>query len=899
MKRRQYNYFSIAILFVAPLLTFGCEETSETPSNDVLDEIVFGISANVEATRSEYSGLDENGQTITSSSKSEKINWLDTDKVRVSCAQAMYSGANRFIDYCVSPLGEGATKASLLPISSEKMLWGETFPHLFYASYPSIPIEMDNSSAGAKISVNIPLKQNVTLKGNTLEPDMDFAYMYAFTKAISKGPVNLVFKPLVTSLEFSLLSIADAFSSALLTVKLTSTQTDSFLSGKLTAEISSEGQVTVGSIEGTNEIQIDLPEGGVQLTSEDPYTITFLCLPVNQSSLTLELGFADGTSRKLPLKSNGNWITVSACKKAYFHKIGVPSEVWSYYISTTDPTPFSFSGGTSDSGTVLSYKEKGSSKIPVEWVVEGYYSDSECSNQIEKPEWLESIPFSGLGATETPEHLTITCSASSAQEETIGDYAQEVNTEIASSTFGSGSSTSQYFNLSNPLNMTSDVIVESANSYIINGPGYYKIPLVMGNGIVNGSLNPRPKSYQGSSSDYGIVFQDYREQTIESPYLHKSNSVEGKQPGIPTSAFVVWEDKNDLIEVINTTDFVLSDHPISYDSNNDLYWLQFHVIGSAQGNAVIAITDEHSEVMWSYHLWITNYIPVNYPNSSESDVTIIPHEDNYSYRIMPFNLGWIHSGSAKQITYPEHAVFVRLKQTEGKASAVMYVKQNGVVLFESDGYSPYYQWGRKDALWPSDGTDSNRHVTCYGKNAIQENYAGRVDLGTAIRNPGIFYRYSGSWFSIINQNRGYNLWDADNTETSLSYNLPVKTIYDPSPANYLVPPSGTFTGATVSGNGITGGVSSSRANVVGSFSRGWHFWTDKTQSCALFFPACGRLKYSEGTLEYVSKRGHYWTSQPSDNNGKSYYFYMMSDQINPKSPDGNHASGFVVRPIQQ
>ena len=116
--------------------------------------------------------------------------------------------------------------------------------------------------------------------------------------------------------------------------------------------------------------------------------------------------------------------------------------------------------------------------------------------------------------------------------------------------------------------------------------------------------------------------------------------------------------------MINTTDFVLSDQPISYDSNNDLYWLQFHVIGSAQGNAVIAITDEHSEVMWSYHLWITNYIPVNYPNSSESDVTIIPHEDNYSYRIMPFNLGWIHSGSAKQITYPEHAVFVRLKQTE-------------------------------------------------------------------------------------------------------------------------------------------------------------------------------------------------------------------------------------------
>ncbi len=900
MKRRPFTYLSLLSFFVAPLLTIGCIDVSEDQNNAISEEIIFGISANVEATRSEYAGIDENGQAITSSSKSEKINWLASDMVRVSCGQAIYSGADRFIDYSVSPSSEGATKAGILPISSDKMLWGETFPHLFFASYPPIPIEIDNSIGSARLSVNIPSNQNVTIKGNTLEPDMDYAYMYAFSKVTSKAPVNLVFKPLVTALEFSLLSITDVSSSALSTVKLTSTQTDSFLSGSITTKISSEGEMTVESMEGTNEILIELPVGGVQLNRETPYKITFLCLPVNQSSLTLELGFADGSSKKLPLKSNGDWITVGACKKAYFHKIGVPSVIWSYYITTTNPNPFSYSGGSSDSGTVISYKKNGSTMVPVEWAVEGYYSDSDCGNQINKPDWLESITLSGAGAAETPEHVVISCLASSAQEETIANYAQEVNSEIASSSFGNGSSTSQYYNLSNPANMTSDAIVESANSYIVNGPGYYRIPLVMGNGIINGSINPKPNGYRGRASDYGIVFQDYREQAIESPYLHKSNSVEGNKPGTPTSAYVVWEDQSGLIEVAD--DYVLSGQPISYASGSDLYWLQFHVVEASQGNAVIAVTDENAEVMWSYHIWVTNYTPINYNAPAKSygvDVAIVPHDDQYSYQIMPVNLGWIHSGAAKRITYPENKVFVRLKQAEGNATAVMCVKQNGLQLFESDGYCPYYQWGRKDALWPSDGTDANRHVTCYGKNPEQENYVGQVNLGAAIKTPGIFYAYAGSWFRVVNQNRGYNLWNADNAGTSVNYNTVVKTIYDPSPAGYLLPPSGAFTGATVSGNGIIGGVSSRNANVAGAFSKGWYFWNDKTQSLALYFPACGRIKYYPGSMEFVQKRGHYWTADPSKNDGKSHFFFFMPDQINPISPDGNRASGFVVRPVQQ
>lgn len=897
-KRKQISYLSIIVLLISVICQLGCRGITEEQNTEINEDIIFNISTNAGTTRTEYTGLDEDGQAMSSSSQLEKINWLESDHIRIFSNQAYCPGTNQYVDFSVSPSSSNASKANITPLSTEIMQWGETFPHVFIASYPLVPIESDNPEREAVLSISIPSTQTTEQNGYELKPNMEYAYMYAYSKVESKNDVNLVFKPLVTALEFSLLSLADEYSTALTTIKLSSAQTGSYLAGTVSIGVDSEGLVSVDSMEGSNDIDIELPDGGVQLNSEHPYTFTFLCLPLDQTELTLELGFADGSRKRLPLKSNGSWINVGACKKAYFHNIGVPSEVWTYYIATTDPSPLSPLGGTSDNGTVISYKKKGNLIEPVEWEVKGYYSDFECLNQVDRPEWIESITLSGFGSIEVSESFVVTSSASSGQEETITDYSQEVDSEIASNTFGSGSSSSCYYNLSYPRDMLSNEIMESANSYIVNGPGYYRIPLIMGNGIINSNVNSNEYSFLGRGTDHGQLFQDYKEQAVQSPYLHKSNSIEGYKPGTPTSAYVVWEDQGGLIDVIDSNDYELSGQSIYYDSARDVYWLQFHVALAKQGNAVIEVLDENSDVMWSYHIWVTNYRPANYNNSSGisgQDISIVPFDESHSYQIMPINLGWIHSGTAKRITYPERQVYALIAQKEGNSRAVICIMQRGMTLFESEGYSPFYQWGRKDAFWPSDGTSSNVHVLCYGRSPNQVNSPQRVSLGTAIRTPGVFYDYSGSWFKQY----GYNLWSAENTETTINYNDVVKTIYDPCPAGYSMPPSGIFTGATVSGSGVIGGVSSQRVNILGSFSKGWYFWSDNTKSEALYYPACGRLKYYPGTLEYVQKRGHYWTACPSNNDGKSYYFFFSTDQVLPSSPDGNHSSGFVVRPIRQ
>ena len=145
---------------------------------------------------------------------------------------------------------------------------------------------------------------------------MDYAYMYAVKAGVSAGSsVSLDFKPLVTTLEFTLLTKADdPITSKLTSVKLSSSQSTSYLTGAFTAELTTSGltAVTKDNITGGgNEITIMLPDDGVQLSTNanEAYTVTFLTLPLDQTELTLTLGFADSSKRTLKLKDNGSWIT--------------------------------------------------------------------------------------------------------------------------------------------------------------------------------------------------------------------------------------------------------------------------------------------------------------------------------------------------------------------------------------------------------------------------------------------------------------------------------------------------------------------------------------------------------------------------------------------------------------
>lgn len=92
-------------------------------------------------------------------------------------------------------------------------------------------------------------------------------------------------------------------------------------------------------------------------------------------------------------------------------------------------------------------------------------------------------------------------------------------------------------------------------------------------------------------------------------------------------------------------------------------------------------------------------------------------------------------------------------------------------------------------------------------------------------------------------------------------NTIVKTIYDPNPVGFHMPPKNTFSGITT-----TGVTSFNRAyiNALGDWDDGWHFYTkDATSPSTIYYPAIGSRTFSEGKLFGVKSRGYYWTGIPA------------------------------------
>ena len=223
--------------------------------------------------------------------------------------------------------------------------------------------------------------------------------------------------------------------------------------------------------------------------------------------------------------------------------------------------------------------------------------------------------------------------------------------------------------------------------------------------------------------------------------------------------------------------------------------------------------------------------------------------------------------------------------------------------------NPYYQWGRKDPILPSVGTDdknkiwfdkfgtSKNNLPTYNWSSGGSTLSANAEIADAIKNPQTF---NTSWSM---DNLYYNLWDANCNETG-DYNditkarfEPVtKSVYDPCPPGFCLPPNGAFTGFTSTGQDS---YTSSEFNVSGNFDNGWHFRTvlkGESGSETIFFPASGYRNNGGGVLYTVGSYGFYWSSVPySTYSGCCFRFYVgfFNYYVNPR------AYGFAVRPVAE
>ena len=208
------------ILFGAIIIFFlaGCSvETLDVVENPVQsgEEIMFGTSLQDDAadTKTVYGDRTSTGIPVYWSPEG--------DEVAIFCLQSSQP-ASHLVNYKVMPdADKPSVSASVTKVDSEEagLQWGQSDEHRFYAFYPASAVKgTEEEDETGKITANIPVTQMVdswtrgTLNGvNTIFglPNMDYAYMYAFTSQKKSEtpqgtPIDLHFKNLVTVLDITL-----------------------------------------------------------------------------------------------------------------------------------------------------------------------------------------------------------------------------------------------------------------------------------------------------------------------------------------------------------------------------------------------------------------------------------------------------------------------------------------------------------------------------------------------------------------------------------------------------------------------------------------------------------------------------------------------------------------------
>jgi hypothetical protein len=381
---------------------------------------------------------------------------------------------------------------------------------------------------------------------------------------------------------------------------------------------------------------------------------------------------------------------------------------------------------------------------------------------------------------------------------------------------GSGYSPYPWYSVSNPSGVTSNTSRYTSNCYMISHPGYYKIPCVYGNAIFRNSDHSPSYTWgtvagSGTATNALKYAQDYSYHTINRNWINSGSSAGSANP---SSAVVLWTDVQNLV----------TNASLYYEGT--AYFLTFDVPSStiAPGNAVIAIKDSSGTIMWSWHIWVTpwtgdNTFSADPIASSFTSLTDDTWKSAQKYLKVP--LGYVQ-GDTCVWAAREYKVHITQSEDGGKSTDVALVQDEHRLPRVS---CCYYQWGRKDPF-PGYSVDETS-----GAMAIDGTYATtltrRTTYGTAFNwndntnitniNDGIKYPTSFSGYNTSQKsnrfpknNNYFDLWGciSDYAEGSKSLStfpndvgvLSRKTVYDPCPIGFKVPPVYGMPKVTFSGN---------------------------------------------------------------------------------------------------
>ena len=517
---------------------------------------------------------------------------------------------------------------------------------------------------------------------------------------------------------------------------------------------------------------------------------------------------------------------------------------------------------------------------PTAWKITGYQESGSDTWNTTAPDWITGLSTSGNGST-------------TAEEQTAKIAAQKYNiTNPHNDALKSASPVKGIYDLSTqgdtePMN--------TANCYVINAPGKYSLPLVYGNAIKDGQTNT--SAYVSPAASADDILQNlvnHAGNPITDPYIYNNVGCE------PDNATLVWQDSPDLVTNVKL-------------SSDDEPSLTFEVskVNIAQGNAVIAVRNSNDEILWSWHIWVTDYVP---GKEADKDAPmkdkVVTNNQNNEYTFMAVYLGYC--GNTENY-YEGRSVKVRFEQEGTGETQTIEFTQTQHSVSHDNWNVPYYQWGRKEPMLPA----QSHHQIVYNKKWYDA--AGRpstswtyskadVDeiweaIPSCIKNPGKMIKVS-VWMVYLYR----NLWNASPNDNSV-----VKTVYDPSPVGYHIPPKNAFSGFTYNGKDYD---NDSWAQFNSPFDserdlydndETWVFYCNKMKGQGEYDAAGGTISFPCADRRSVTDidgsmwSGYTWTASCVRGDNASYSAYCMS--LGTGSVSVNDTNEFLyglpVRPVRE
>ena len=443
----------------------------------------------------------------------------------------------------------------------------------------------------------------------------------------------------------------------------------------------------------------------------------------------------------------------------------------------------------------------------------------------------------------------------------------------------------------NPYDLTQGD--ETANCYIINKPGYYSFPAIYGNARKSGTIgsgtggtdNKSAYTYEGSSiGGTNSIF------ILDVFVKHDDNDISTYQIDNVSDAALVWQDAPNLV-----TD-------VEYDESTNMVRFRVAEETLTQGNAVVAVIGKDGTgaetILWSWHIWATHYDW--YDTGMDNTVTSALNPSK-TYNFAPCNLGYCDPHGEDK----ERKVKVRCTlQFNGDSYSKEFEFTQPGIEASIAGDNTYFQWGRKDPMLPGiyNAKTIKNEETLRGENIIvkasskpegqltmanKKYYPGirefqrgdsPVSIGTTIQNPNVFYMYDRDadskdvnrihWHKGEETSYGIervmNFWNtrldvfgqSNALHTYFDVEV-VKSVYDPSPVGYHIPPGNAFSGfegMPVTGNKID---NTKVENVIDQgYVIGWKV-TIKGTATKLFFPGTGVRDMGENDKHSFYK-GNTW-----------------------------------------